>query len=322
MMRAVVITEPGGPNVLEVQSRMVPKIHKDEVLICVKAAGINRPDIFQRKGHYPAPPGVVADIPGLEVAGIIVEVGSEVTTWKSGDKVCCLVSGGGYAEYVSVQQNMCLPIPETLSFEQAAILPETVYTVWDNVFRRAHLTRGETILVHGGAGGIGSTAIQLAKAFQAKVFTTVSSDEKEAYCRQLGADEVVNYNIDNFQDIFQKKKVHVILDSIGADYFEKNIEILHEDGRLVYINAMKGHRVQLNIIKLMQKRITLTGSTLRSRDLQFKSELTRSIYEHVWPLIGISFEPQLYKTFPLEQAEKAHELMETGNFFGKLALTI
>ncbi|NGM63965.1 NAD(P)H-quinone oxidoreductase [Sphingobacterium sp. SGR-19] len=321
-MRAIVITKPGDLDVLQVQERAKPAIGKDEVLIQVKAAGINRPDIFQRKGKYPAPVGVVEDIPGLEVAGIITRVGRAVTERKVGERVCCLVAGGGYAEYVTAHQDMCLSIPEGIGFEEAAILPETVYTVWDNVFRRGALQKGESILIHGGAGGIGSTAIQLAKAFGAKVLTTVSSDEKEAYCRQLGADNTVNYRESDFWEVLGEEKINVVLDSIGGSYFQKNIDLLDTDGRLVYINAVKGHKVELNILKLMQKRILITGSTLRARDLSFKISLTREIHQHVWPLIGKSFRPQLFKTFPLENAAEAHELMENGTFLGKLALVI
>lgn len=321
-MKAIIITKAGGPDVLEIQQRAMPDIAAYEVLIQVKAAGINRPDIFQRKGNYPAPQGVVEDIPGLEVAGIIAQVGKAITKWKVGDRVCCLIAGGGYAEYIAAHQDMCLPIPEGISFEEAAILPETVYTVWDNVFRRGALQQGECILIHGGAGGIGSTAIQLAKVFGARVLTTVSNEEKEAYCRQLGADSVVNYRKSDFREALGEEKVDVVLDSIGGDYFQKNLDLLNTDGRLVYINAMKGHRVELDILKLMQKRILLTGSTLRARDLSFKISLTRDIHQHVWPLIGKSFQPQLFKVFPLEDVAKAHELMEDSAFLGKLALIV
>ncbi len=319
-MKAIVITKAGGPEVLELQERAIPTIAKNEVLIQVNAAGINRPDIFQRKGNYSAPVGVVEDIPGLEVAGVVVEVGTAVTLWKVGDNVCCLVTGGGYAEYVAAHQEMCLPIPEGISFEEAAVLPETVYTVWDNVFRRGALREGETLLVHGGAGGIGSTAIQLAKAFGARVLTTVSTAEKERYCRQLGADKVVNYRDSDFREVLRTENVHVILDSIGGDYFQKNLDLLAADGRLIYINAMKGHKVELHSLKLMQKRILLTGSTLRARDLSFKIPLTRDVHQYVWPLIGKSFQPQLSKVFPMSDASTAHEWMENGAFLGKLAL--
>lgn len=321
-MKAVVITKPGGPEVLQVQERPVPSIGEGEVLVAVKAAGINRPDIFQRKGNYPAPAGVVPDIPGLEVSGVIVEIGTAVTTRSIGDRVCCLVAGGGYAEYIAVHQDMCLPVPAEISFEEAAILPETVYTVWDNVFRRGRLEAGETILIHGGAGGIGSTAIQLAKAFGSRVLTTVSNREKENYCRGLGADVIVNYRQDDFGEVLREEKVDVVLDSIGGDYFPKNINLLTYGGRLVNINAMKGAKVELNILKLMQKRIWITGSTLRARDLSFKTELTKAIQQHVWPLLGTSFIPQLHQKIALENAAEAHDIMERGACLGKIAFVV
>lgn len=321
-MRAVVITASGDPEVLQVQDRMVPKIAPQEVLIAVKAAGVNRPDTFQRKGNYPAPAGVAADIPGLEVAGVVVQVGAAVTERKTGDRVCCLVAGAGYAEYVAAHHEMCLPIPDGVCFEEAAILPETVYTVWDNVFRRGALQRGESILIHGGAGGIGSTAIQLAKAFGARVLTTVSSKEKEIYCRQLGCDQAVNYRENDFREVLQEEQLDVVLDSIGGDYFQKNMDLLAADGRLIYINTMKGARVNLHLLQLMQKRIRLTGSTLRARNLSFKISLTHDVYQHVWPLIGKSFRPQLCRTFSLEEAAEAHRFMENGAVLGKIALVV
>lgn len=321
-MKAIVITKAGGPDVLQLQNRAVPVIGDDEVLIQVKAAGINRPDLFQRKGNYAAPLGVVADIPGLEVSGLVAQIGSAVTSWKVGDKVCCLVAGGGYAEFVTTHTAMCLPMPAGFSFEEAAILPETIYTVWDNVFRRGALQKGETVLIHGGSGGIGSTAIQLAKAFGARVLTTVSSEEKEKYCRNLGADEVVRYTARDFREGFAAEHVHLVVDSIGGDYFQKNIDLLQADGRLIYINAMRGQKVELPILTLMQKRILITGSTLRARDLSFKISLTRDVLQYVWPLMGKSFQPQLFRVFPLEAAAEAHALMENGAFLGKLVLRV
>lgn len=321
-MKAVVITEFGGPEVLMVQERERPTIGPEEVLIAVKAAGINRPDHFQRKGNYPAPAGVVADIPGLEVAGIIEEVGSAVTKWKIGDQVCSLVAGGGYAGYIATHASMCLPIPVGLSFAEAAILPETIYTVWDNLFRRGQLIAGEGVLIHGGSGGIGSTAIQLAKAFGARVFTTVGDAAKGAYCEKLGADVVVPYKEQDFAAILKEERVDVVLDSIGGSYFSKHIDMLAPDGRLIHVNAVGGVKVELHILKMMQKRLLLTGSTLRARDLSFKIQLTKAVYDNVWPLIGQKFHPQLYKTFPLKDAAKAHELLESGDFLGKLALVI
>lgn len=321
-MKAIVITKFGSPEVLQIQERAVPEIKTDEVLVQVKAAGVNRPDVFQRKGNYPAPPGVTADIPGLEVAGIVAQVGASVNEWKTGDEICCLVPGGGYAEYVAVHQELCLPIPGGISFEEAAILPETVYTVWDNMFRRGLLREGESVLIHGGAGGIGSTAIQLAKAYGAKVLTTVSSAEKEKYCKQLGADIIINYREFDFAEALREEPINVVLDSIGGDYFQRNLDLLNADGRLVYINATNGHKVELNIIKLMQKRILITGSTLRARDIAFKKALTQDVRRHVWPLIGSLFIPQLFKKISLENAAEAHHLMEEGAFLGKLVLTV
>ncbi|HLS95152.1 MAG TPA: NAD(P)H-quinone oxidoreductase [Sphingobacterium sp.] len=319
-MKAVVITSFGDENVLQVKERSLPDVQETEVLLEVKAAGVNRPDIFQRKGNYPAPDGVVQDIPGLEVAGIISSVGRKVTEWKEGDAVCCLVAGGGYASHIVVDQDMCLPVPGGLNLAEAAALPETVFTVWDNVFRRGALAAGETLLVHGGTGGIGSTAIQLAKAFGANVYTTVGSDQKGAFCKELGADAVANYKREDFSEVFRNKEINVVLDSIGGGYFEKNIELLSPDGRLIYINAVEGAHVKLNLMKLMRKRITVTGSTLRARDLAFKVQLAREIQTYVWPLIGTRFRPRIYKELPLADAPEAHRLMEGGEVMGKIVL--
>ncbi|TDS07496.1 NAD(P)H-quinone oxidoreductase [Sphingobacterium paludis] len=321
-MNAIIITAAGGPDVLQIQSRPDPSIGEYQVLIQVKAAGINRPDVLQRKGYYPAPPGAPADIPGLEVSGVIVALGSAVKRWEIGDEVCALVPGGGYAELVAADADVCLPIPTGLSFAEAAALPETIYTVYDNVFRRGGLKQGEHLLVHGGSGGIGSTAIQLAKASGAVVSTTAGSADKCAYCKRLGADIVIDYKKDDFVAVLKDQKVNVILDSIGGDYFEKNIDILAPDGRLVYINAVQGKQVAVDLMRVMQKRIVITGSTLRARDVTFKAQLTREIGAFVWPLIGDLFKPQVYKEFELADAAKAHACMEDGNFFGKLVLTI
>lgn len=322
MMKAVVMREPGAPAVLVVQQREKPRIDAHEVLIQVKAAGINFPDVIQRKGSYPAPAGAVPDIPGLEVSGIVVEKGSEVSTVQLGDAICCLIAGGGYAEYVKVPAALCLPIPEGFSFAEAACLPETVYTVWDNVFRRGKLQANEGILVQGGSGGIGSTTIQLSKAFGAKVYTTVSSADKAAFCKKLGADITINYKTEDFEEVLKDTPVHVVLDSIGGSYFEKHLALLEPDGRLVQINAMAGAKVTLNIMQLMQKRIQVTGSTLRARDTAFKAELTQEICAQVWPLMGNDFRPQIHQTYTLEQAAEAHTQMEDGHFLGKLVFVI
>ena len=321
-MNAITITETGGPEVLQMAHRQDPSVGEYQVLIEVRAAGVNRPDVLQRKGYYPAPPGVPADIPGLEVSGVIVALGSAVSRWEIGDKVCALIPGGGYAELVAADADVCLPIPVGLSFVEAAVLPETVYTVYDNVFRRGGLKQGEHLLVHGGSGGIGSTAIQLAKASGARVSTTAGDSDKCAYCKNLGADIVVDYRKQDFLPILKDKKVNVILDSIGGDYFEKNIDVLMPDGRLVYINAVNGKHVPVDLMKVMQKRIIITGSTLRARDVTFKAQLTKEIGAFVWPLIGESFKPQVYKEFKLQDAAAAHEFMEVGIFLGKLVLTI
>ncbi|MCB0685905.1 MAG: NAD(P)H-quinone oxidoreductase, partial [Saprospiraceae bacterium] len=259
MMRTVVITRFGGPEVLQIKERAIPEIGQNEVLIQVKAAGINRPDILQREGKYPAPPGAPYDIPGLEVAGIIASIGSNVKQWAEGDKVCALVPGGGYAEYINVSAGHCLPIPTHFTYVDAAGLPETVFTVWHNVFQRGKLKAEESLLVHGGTSGIGITAIQLAKAKGAKVFVTVGSDDKGQYCLRLGAHSFVNYKTQDFETELKHQGINVILDMIGGDYFQKNINILKPDGRLVYINAMQGPKVSLNILQMMQKRISITG---------------------------------------------------------------
>ena len=322
-MKAVIIKEYGDPEVLQLEDRPVPNHRPDEVLIRVKAAGVNRPDVIQRMGKYPAPPGAPSDIPGLEVAGIVEEVGDQISRWKPGDKICALVAGGGYAEYVSVSGEQCLPIPDTLNFTGAAGLPETVYTVWHNVFQRGQLQPGEKLLIHGGSSGIGITAIQLAKLNGAQVVVTVGTDEKGAACLQLGADAFINYKTQDFESMLSESGVDVILDMVGGDYFGKNINILNDDGRLVYINAMKGPRVDLNILQMMRKRLTITGSTLRNRETSFKAGLTREIEEKVWPhLIRGLFKPVIYKIFPLKDAADAHRLMESSKHIGKIILSV
>jgi putative PIG3 family NAD(P)H quinone oxidoreductase len=321
-MKAVIITSFGAPEVLQIQERVIPVVLKDEVLVRVKAAGVNRPDVFQREGNYPAPKGAPADIPGLEIAGIVEAVGEDVTQWHIGDKVCALVSGGGYAEYVAVPSGHCLLIPSNLNFIEAASLPETVFTVWSNVFQRGNLKSQENLLVHGGTSGIGITAIQLAKAFGANVFTTAGTEEKCKACLDLGADVCINYKESDFEKALSNYNIDIILDMVGGDYFEKNINVLAAEGRLVYINAMQGNTVKLNIMKMMQKRISITGSTLRSRDKVFKTTLTKAVHEHVWPIIlNGQFKPIIYKVFPAEQAAEAHHLMESSTHIGKIILS-
>jgi NADPH:quinone reductase len=322
-MKAVIITEHGEPDVLQLQQRSAPEPLANEVLIKVKASGINRPDIMQRKGNYPAPPGSPADIPGLEVAGIAEQCGAEVTTIKAGDHVCALISGGGYAEYAIARAAHCFPVPKNLSFIEAASLPETVLTVWHNVFQRGQLQFGEHFLVHGGSSGIGITAIQLANAFGATVFATAGSKEKCEACVSLGADECINYKEDDFEIVLNEKGVDVILDMIGADYIEKNIRLLNTDGRLVFINAMKGGKSSFDAIDIMRRRLTITGSTLRNRDAAFKAALVAEVYKHVWPIIeNGKFKPVIYKAFPLADAAAAHALMESSEHIGKIVLTV
>jgi NADPH:quinone reductase len=322
-MKAIVITRPGGPEVMQLQERPVPEPGEGEVLIRVKAAGINRPDIFQRQGNYPPPPWASPDIPGLEVAGIIEKCGAGISRWKPGDSVCALLSGGGYAEYVAVPGGQCLPVRQAWSFAEAASLPETVFTVWHNVFQRGKLQKGERFLVHGGSGGIGITAIQLAKAFGARVFTTAGSEEKCAACLAAGADRAINYKQEDFEAVLQEEGVDVILDMIGGEYIPKNIRLLRPDGRMVFINSSKGSKGEFDAHILMVKRLTITGSTLRARDTAFKSGLAAEVESNVWPLLEQGdFKPVIYKEFPLEAAVQAHELMESSDHIGKIVLVV
>ncbi|QNK63482.1 NAD(P)H-quinone oxidoreductase [Pedobacter sp. PAMC26386] len=322
-MKAVIITSFGDSEVLKIQEREIPSYNENEVLIKVKAAGVNRPDVFQRQGNYPPPAGAPVDIPGLEISGIIEKVGHLVTQWKIGDKVCALIAGGGYAEYVKVNAGHCLPIPDGFSFVDAAGLPETIFTVWSNIFQRGKLQQGESILIHGGSSGIGITAIQLAKYIGAKVVVTVGSEDKGRYCMDIGADSYINYREQDFEDILLESPMDVILDMIGGHYFDKNINILRPDGRLIYINAMEGNTVELNIMKMMRKRITITGSTLRSREVSFKTALAADILDKVWPAINSGqFKPITFAVFPLQEANKAHSLMETNQHIGKIILEI
>lgn len=320
-MKAVVISTPGGPSVLKLEDRPQPICQADEVLVKVYAAGVNRPDIAQRQGNYPPPAGVSVEIPGLEVAGIVAQCGAGVTRWKVGDRVCALVAGGGYADFVAVNAGQCLPIPGQLDFAQAAGLPETIFTVWHNVFQRGGLQQGKTLLVHGGSSGIGITAIQLAKAFGAKVIVTVGSTAKGEACLKLGADQYLNYKTQDFSTALPTNSIDVILDMIGGDYFAGNIDLLKPEGRLVYINAMQGSQVTLDLWKVMQKRLQISGSTLRARESGFKIALSAEIEKYVWPLIEAgAFKPVIYKTFPFSEAAAAHDLMESSMHIGKIIL--
>jgi len=324
-MKAIIITQPGAPEVLQLTERPKPTFTVDEVLVKVLAAGINRPDVFQRKGNYPPPAGAPQDIPGLEIAGTVDEIGDNVTHWKVGDKVCALVMGGGYAEYCNVPPGQCLPIPENLSFIEAASLPETFFTVWSNVFDRGHLQKGETLLVHGGSSGIGVTAIQMAKALGSTVYATAGSDEKCKFCEELGATKAINYKTENFADVIKQlthnKGVDVILDMIGGDYTAPNLQSLAEDGRLVFINTMKGKDVNIDLSIVMRKRLNITGSMLRSREISFKAAIAQNLEKNIWPLLKSGeIKPIIYKVFPADQAAVAHRLMESSEHIGKIVL--
>jgi NADPH2:quinone reductase len=324
-MKAVVITHPGGPEVLKIEERPIPAYSANEVLVKVAAAGVNRPDVSQRKGNYPPPPGASPDIPGLEIAGTIVETGADVTRWKIGDKICALVTGGGYAEYCSVPEGQCLPIPDELTFIEAASLPETFFTVWSNVFDRGQLKPGETLLVHGGSSGIGVAAIQMAKALGAVVYVTAGTDEKCRFCEDLGAAKAINYKTENFVEVIKQitdaKGVDVILDMVGGDYTQGNIKSLANDGRLVMINMMMGKDVKIDLSQMMTKRLTITGSTLRSRDTGFKAAIAQNLEKNVWPLLASGkIKAIINAVFPAEKAADAHRLMESSEHIGKIVL--
>ncbi|KAA3439651.1 NAD(P)H-quinone oxidoreductase [Rufibacter hautae] len=322
-MKAVVITAPGAPEVLQVQERSTPSPAPGQVLVRVHAAGINRPDVAQRKGNYPPPAGAPVDIPGLEISGIVEACGQGVARWKEGDAVCALLPGGGYAEYAVVDARHCLPVPQGWSFAEAASLPETVFTVWHNVFQRGALQAGETFLVHGGSSGIGITAIQLAKVWGATVYATAGSEEKCRACEELGADRCLNYKTQDFTEELKAEGVDVVLDMIGGEYIPKNLGLLKPDGRLVFINAMQGAQGQFDVRQVMQKRLTITGSTLRPRPADFKAALAAEIEQHVWPLLEAGkFKPVLYQTFDLAEAAQAHALMESSAHIGKIVLTV
>jgi NADPH:quinone reductase len=325
-MRAVEITKPGGPEVLKPVDCPVPVPKENEILIKVAAAGVNRPDVLQRTGNYPVPPDA-SDLPGLEVAGEVVKVGSSARIFKPGDRVCALVHGGGYAELCVAPDVQALPIPKGLTPVQAASLPETFFTVWSNVYDRGRLTPGETLLVQGGTSGIGVTAIQMAAAMGNRVLATAGSDEKCAACLRLGADKAFNYKSQDWAAealaATGGKGVNVILDMVGGDYVPRELKCLAEEGRLVFIAYLRGPKTELNIDTVMRRRLTITGSTLRPRPVEFKGAIARSLREKIWPLIEAGrIKPEIYKTFPLEQAADAHRLMESSQHIGKIVLTL
>jgi len=325
-MIAIEITAPGDPDVLVPVERPRPTPSAGEVLIKVAAAGVNRPDVFQRRGRYPPPPGA-SDIPGLEVSGVIESLGADVRDLRVGDAVCALVAGGGYAEYCVAPAPQCLPVPRGLDLVSAAGIPETFFTVWTNVFERGRLGASESLLVHGGSSGIGTTAIQLARARGSRVFATAGSPEKCAACERLGAERAVDYRRDDFVAVVREatggRGVDVVLDMVGGDYFARNIDALAVEGRLVEIATLQGVKAELNIQTIMQRRLTITGSTLRARPVAEKGAIARAVREHVWPLIESgAVKPVIHATFPLRDAAEAHRVMESSAHIGKLLLTI
>jgi putative PIG3 family NAD(P)H quinone oxidoreductase len=326
-MRAVEISRPGGPEVLTAVERPMPEPGPGDVLIRVAAAGVNRPDLMQRTGRYPPPPGA-SDLPGLEVAGVVEHVGAGVTEWRGGDAVCALVSGGGYAEYCVAPAAQCLPVPRGMDMATAAAIPETFFTVWTNVFERGRLQPGESALFHGGSSGIGTTAIQLAAAHGATVYVTAGSDEKCRACERLGATRAINYRTQDFADAIKSLTggggVDLILDIMGGSYLERNLRSLAIEGRLVEIGLMGGaSEATLDLERLLRRRLTVTGSTLRPRSVEQKGAIAAALRERVWPLLETGrVKPIVYRTFPLQDAADAHRLMESSEHIGKVVLTV
>jgi putative PIG3 family NAD(P)H quinone oxidoreductase len=325
-MIAIAITKPGGPEVLQHIKVPTPQPGPREVLIRVAAAGVNRPDVMQREGKYPPPPGA-SDIPGLEVSGTISQCGPDVERWRIGDCVCALVSGGGYAEYCIAPDVQCLPVPSTLDVVAAGGIPETFFTVWTNVFERGRLGDGESFLVHGGSSGIGTTAIQMARAFGARVFATAGSDEKCAACERLGAERAINYRTHDFAAVLMELTgghgIDVILDMVGAAYFSRNLDLLALEGRLLQIAMLHGAKAEINLIRLLRQRLTVTGSTLRARTVDEKGAIAEALERAVWPLLESGrIRPVICATFSLTRAAEAHRLMESGGHIGKILLTV
>jgi putative PIG3 family NAD(P)H quinone oxidoreductase len=325
-MRVVEIAKPGPPEVLRIAERPKPTPGAGEVVIKVAAAGVNRPDVLQRLGKYPPPPGA-SDIPGLEVSGHIEERGDGVVQWRPGDAVCALVAGGGYAEYCVAPQAQCLRPPDAVSLIDSAGIPETFFTVWTNVFERGRLQRNETLVIHGGSSGIGTTAIQLANAFGARVFATAGSEEKCDACRRLGAQLAVNYRTSDWvaacKEVTSGRGVDVILDMVGGDYVARNLDLLATEGRLVQIAFLKTSKVEVDLMQVMRRRLTITGSTLRPRSPEEKGQIARALEEKVWPLIEEGrVKPIVHARFPLERAADAHAMMEAGEHIGKILLVV
>ena len=326
-MTVIEISEPGGPDVLRPATRPMPLPGAGEVLVQVTAAGVNRPDVLQRQGGYPPPPGA-SDIPGLEIAGTVIAIGLGVRRAKVGDAVCALVSGGGYASHCVAPEPQCLPVPKGFGMAEAAAVPETFFTVWTNLFERGGLSAGETVLIHGGSSGIGTTAIQLAKAFGAQaIFATAGSRDKCQACEKLGATRGIDYKNEDFVEVVKDatagRGADVILDMVGGDYIQRNINVLAIEGRIVCIAFLRGSKADVNFLPLMLKRGVLTGSTLRARSVEQKGAIAASLARQVWPLLDQGkVKPQIYRTFPLIQAADAHRLMETSEHVGKIVLTL
>lgn len=323
-MKAIHITKSGGPEVLKLQETPIPKLENDQVLIKVKAAGVNRSDVITRQNtdtYGKDFSGIM--IPGLEVSGEIVEIGSNVIDKKIGDPVCALISGGGYAEYVAVDSAHCLRIPEGISLTDAAAIPETVFTVWFNVFHLGKLQKGEKLLIHGGTSGIGTMGLQMAKAWGCKIYTTAGSDEKIDFLNNINLGRVINYKKEAFEEVLKAEKIDVILDMVGGDYTQKNLTILNKKGRLIYINGMKSMDVTINLRTIMSKNLTVTGSFLKPQSAEVKTQITNEVEKYIWPLFDSKqIHPVIYKTFPLEEAAEAHRLMENGTHIGKILLTM
>jgi NADPH2:quinone reductase len=325
-MKAVEIAAPGGPEQLRIAVRPVPKPGAQEVLIRVAAAGVNRPDVMQRQGRYPPPAGA-SDIPGMEAAGEIVSLGTGVAGLAVGDQVTALLSGGGYAEFAVAAAPLCLPVPKGLSLVEAAAVPETFFTVWDNLFTRGRCKSGDTVLIHGGTSGIGTTAIQLAATLGARVYATAGSDDKARACEKLGAVRGINYRAEDFVDVTlaatDGKGADVILDMIGGDYFDRNLKVAANEGRLVIIAMQGGARAEIKLNVLLTKRLTVAGSTLRARTVKEKGAVADAVHTHVWPLLASGrVRPIIHATFPLAEAAAAHQLMESSNHIGKIVLTV
>ena len=323
-MKAIHITKSGGPEVLQLQETPKPTPSRNQVLIKVKAAGVNRSDIITRQNTDTYGKGSPTTlIPGLEVSGEIIEIGADVKDKKVGDKVCALIAGGGYAEYVVVESSHCLSVPEGISLIEAAAIPETVFTVWFNVFHLGKLQPGEKLLIHGGTSGIGTMGLQMAKAWGCKTYTTAGNEEKIEFLQKMGVDKVINYKKEAFEEVWKDEKIDVILDMVGGDYTQKNLQILNKKGRLVYINGMKNMDVNINLRTIMAKNLTVTGSFLKPQTDEVKTQIAKEVEKNIWPMFhSRHIHPIIYKTFPLAEAADAHRLMESSEHIGKILLTM